>query len=223
LHRPMFNCVITNVPGPQVPMYMAGHRILACMGMAPIVNGMGLIITVFSYNGVMSMSPLSSPNLMPDLDKFTRYLWETANELEAQILALDIAKSVQEEEKAAIKMEVGSVFRAFQSYLESNPNMELPSSKIFQFDVTGEQAQNWTFDLQSEPSAINEGGSEDAVCTLQMDTAHALAMFEGKLDGTAAFMQGKLKVAGDITEAINFGKVLGAFPREEILSRITTS
>jgi WS/DGAT/MGAT family acyltransferase len=86
LHNPVFNVVITNVPGPQFDMYMAGHKLLALMGMAPLVDGMGLLITVLSYNGVLSISPTSSPAVMPDLDVFARYLRESANELEAAVV-----------------------------------------------------------------------------------------------------------------------------------------
>jgi WS/DGAT/MGAT family acyltransferase len=86
MHNPVFNVVITNVPGPQLDMYMAGHKLLATMGMAPLVDGMGLLITVLSYNGVLSISPTSSPAVMPDLDVFTRHLREAANELEAALL-----------------------------------------------------------------------------------------------------------------------------------------
>jgi WS/DGAT/MGAT family acyltransferase len=81
-HRPLFNVVITNVPGPQAPLYMDGKLLLANMGMAPIFDGMGLIIPVLSYNGVLSFSPTTAANIMPDVDKFTRYLREAANFLE---------------------------------------------------------------------------------------------------------------------------------------------
>lgn len=81
-HRPLFNLVITNVPGPQVPLYMAGKKLLANMGFAPIFDGMGLIIPVLSYNGVLSFSPTTASNIMPDVDLFTRYLREAANTLE---------------------------------------------------------------------------------------------------------------------------------------------
>ncbi len=82
LHRPLFNLVITNVPGPQIPLYMNGRLMLANMGMAPIFDGMGLIIPVLSYNGVLSFSPTTAANVMPDVDLFTRYLRESANTLE---------------------------------------------------------------------------------------------------------------------------------------------
>jgi hypothetical protein len=81
-HNPFFNVVITNVPGPQIPLYMAGHKLIVNMGTAPIFDGMGLIMPVCSYNGTLSISPTSAANLMPDLDIFTRYIRESANELE---------------------------------------------------------------------------------------------------------------------------------------------
>ncbi|MFT5670721.1 MAG: diacylglycerol O-acyltransferase [Glaciecola sp.] len=81
-HNPFFNVVITNVPGPQIPLYLAGHKLVVNMGAAPIFDGMGLIIPICSYNGTISISPTSAVNLMPDLDNFTRYIRESANELE---------------------------------------------------------------------------------------------------------------------------------------------
>ena len=85
-HRPLFNLVITNVPGPQLPLYMDGKLLLANMGFAPIFDGMGLIIPVLSYNGVLSFSPTTASNIMPDVDLFTRYLREAANTLEQHII-----------------------------------------------------------------------------------------------------------------------------------------
>ena len=81
-HNPFFNVVITNVPGPQIPLYLAGHKLIVNMGTAPIFDGMGLIMPICSYNGTISISPTSAVNLMPDLDDFTRYIRESANELE---------------------------------------------------------------------------------------------------------------------------------------------
>ncbi|MEM1202771.1 MAG: wax ester/triacylglycerol synthase family O-acyltransferase [Acidobacteriota bacterium] len=68
---PIFNLVITNVPGPQIPLYVAGSRLLAHAGMAPIFDGMGLILPVFSYDGTLAISAVSSPALMPDIDALT--------------------------------------------------------------------------------------------------------------------------------------------------------
>jgi diacylglycerol O-acyltransferase len=84
-HNPFFNVIITNVPGPQIPLYLAGHKLVVNMGTAPIFDGMGLIMPICSYNGTISISPTSAANLMPDLDNFTRYIRESANELEEAV------------------------------------------------------------------------------------------------------------------------------------------
>ena len=85
-HNPLFNVVITNVPRPQIPIYLAGHKLVVNMGRAPIFDGMGLIIPICSYNGTLSISPTSSANLMPNLDMFTRYIRKSANELELAVM-----------------------------------------------------------------------------------------------------------------------------------------
>ncbi|MEM6967692.1 MAG: wax ester/triacylglycerol synthase family O-acyltransferase, partial [Bacteroidota bacterium] len=77
-HKPVFNVTITNVPGPNFPLYLNGHKLLSIMGMAPIIDGMGLIITILSYDGLLTISPTSDANSMPDIDDFTRYIRESA-------------------------------------------------------------------------------------------------------------------------------------------------
>ncbi len=84
-HRPIFNLVITNVPGPQVPLYVAGARLLAHVGAAPIFDGMGLILPIFSYAGSLAVGATSSRDVMPDVDVFTGFLSDALDELEAAI------------------------------------------------------------------------------------------------------------------------------------------
>jgi len=79
---PPFNVIITNVPGPQTPFYLAGHKLLFNMGMGPIYHGVGLIIPVLSYNGSLTISPTSCAKLMPDIELFCRYIRASVIELE---------------------------------------------------------------------------------------------------------------------------------------------
>ncbi|MGY1746401.1 WS/DGAT/MGAT family O-acyltransferase [Blastococcus sp. SYSU D00695] len=51
LSRRMFNLVITNVPGPQVPLFAAGARMLEVFPVVPLVRGQGLTIGMTSYDG----------------------------------------------------------------------------------------------------------------------------------------------------------------------------
>ena len=82
-HRPIFNLVITNVPGPQIPLYVAGARLLTNIGAAPLFDGMGLILPIFSYAGQLAIGATSSREVMPDVDVFAGYLRDSLDELAA--------------------------------------------------------------------------------------------------------------------------------------------
>jgi WS/DGAT/MGAT family acyltransferase len=84
--KPPFNLIITNVPGSQIPLYLAGHKLLYTMGTGPIYDGAGLMIPVLSYNGNLTFSPTSCEKIMPDIEVFCRYIRESANELELAAL-----------------------------------------------------------------------------------------------------------------------------------------
>lgn len=79
-----FNCVVTNVPGPQFPLYMAGARLVTQYGLGPIFDGMGVIFPVFSYGGQITVSFNSCRKVVPDPDAFAGYIQETFDELIAQ-------------------------------------------------------------------------------------------------------------------------------------------
>ncbi len=65
-HRPFFNVTITNVPGPPVDLYMAGAKIHAVHGMAPILDGLGLLLVVLSYRQRISIGITSCEQIVPD-------------------------------------------------------------------------------------------------------------------------------------------------------------
>jgi hypothetical protein len=78
-----FNCVITNVPGPQFPLYSAGAKLVTQFGLGPIFDGMGLIFPVFSYNGQITITVNSCREMMPDPDFFAKCLQQSYDELKA--------------------------------------------------------------------------------------------------------------------------------------------
>jgi WS/DGAT/MGAT family acyltransferase len=207
MHNPLFNVVITNVPGPQIDMYMAGHKLLALMGMAPLIDGMGLLITVLSYNGVLSISPTSSPAVMPDLDVFTRNLRESANELEAAVLPhreRDIEANTSDAQAAA---ELAADFVSqMRSTLEHAPAGRSLGEGKFHLRITGADEKSWTIDLHDR--SVTEGNGTPADATLTIRDAHLAEILRGNLDPQIAFVQGKLRVDGDINKAIEFGSLL---------------
>ena len=60
--------MISNVPGPQFPLYMAGAQLEANYPVSVITDGMGLNITVMSYMGHMDFGIVADREQMPDLE-----------------------------------------------------------------------------------------------------------------------------------------------------------
>ena len=63
----MHNLVVSNVPGPQVPLYYLGSEVKAMYPLGPIFHGSGLNITVMSLTGKLDVGLVSCPELLPDL------------------------------------------------------------------------------------------------------------------------------------------------------------
>jgi diacylglycerol O-acyltransferase / wax synthase len=91
--RPTWNLVISNVPGPQVPLYCAGARLDANYPVSVITDGMGLNITVMSYCGHLDFGLVADRDQMPDLWKMIDWLKESLEELRPKKRARRQAKS----------------------------------------------------------------------------------------------------------------------------------
>jgi len=63
---PVFNTIITNVPGPNFPLYSMGSRMVTSFGLGPITHGLGLFQPVIGYNGQITVSAISCREMMPD-------------------------------------------------------------------------------------------------------------------------------------------------------------
>jgi hypothetical protein len=83
-----FNLVVTNVPGPQVPLYMLGARMHDNFGFLPLMDGLCLGIVLFSYAGTLCWGFTCDWDLLPDLHDFV----------------LDIQASFAELQDAAAKL-----------------------------------------------------------------------------------------------------------------------
>ena len=65
---PIQNLVISNVPGPPIPLYVAGARITGIYPFGPLIEGAGLNITVLSNMGSMDIGVIACPDIAPDID-----------------------------------------------------------------------------------------------------------------------------------------------------------
>jgi diacylglycerol O-acyltransferase len=83
-HRPLYNVAISTVPGPPVPLYFSGARMVASYPFGPLLDGVGLNITVMSYGDHMEFGFLTAPNVLPDIWTMANLVPEVSAELVAR-------------------------------------------------------------------------------------------------------------------------------------------
>ena len=71
---PAFNVVISNIPGPSIPVYFCGARLLAHYPLSVVTDGLGLNITVISYLGHMDFGLIADRDTVPDVEVMARHL-----------------------------------------------------------------------------------------------------------------------------------------------------
>jgi hypothetical protein len=81
---PLANVVISNVPGPQLPLYAAGARMTSYWPMSIVEHGLGLNITVLSYAGSMDFGFTTALNVVGDARELSAALAESLAELQAR-------------------------------------------------------------------------------------------------------------------------------------------
>ncbi|HZB77833.1 MAG TPA: WSD1 family O-acyltransferase, partial [Solirubrobacteraceae bacterium] len=77
----LFNLLVTNVPGPQFPLYLLGRELRDLFPVAFLPKGHALAVAVMSYDGGMDFGLLGDYDAMPDLDAFGELLADSADEL----------------------------------------------------------------------------------------------------------------------------------------------
>jgi WS/DGAT/MGAT family acyltransferase len=90
----LHNCMVTNVPGPNQPLYLLGAKLVHWGGMGPLADGMSLIWNPTSYCGKMFISLTSSPNIVPDPDYLARCLLDSYEEM--RVVANQETPKIQE-------------------------------------------------------------------------------------------------------------------------------
>ena len=86
-HRPIHNVIISNVPGPSFPLYLAGARLVMLAPLGPIMEGAGLNITVISYMDRIDVGLIACRESIPDV-------WELADDFTASMAELEKAAGV---------------------------------------------------------------------------------------------------------------------------------
>ncbi len=83
LSRRVYNLVVTNVPGPQFPLYAAGAPMVGAYPVVPLSKGQALSIGATSYNGGMYYGLNADRDAMPDVDDLASFLVHALAELKS--------------------------------------------------------------------------------------------------------------------------------------------
>jgi diacylglycerol O-acyltransferase len=97
-----FNLVVTNVPGPQFPLYLLGREMRALFPMVPLALNQAVCVGIMSYNGTLYFGLIGDYDAMSDLDSLALDLEASIEELSAAVPKRKRAKA-RKPKKAAAK------------------------------------------------------------------------------------------------------------------------
>src|SRR5438309_11758440 len=99
-----------------------------------------------------------------------------------------------------VQMTPDQIVDAMPEYLI--PEKAATTNATIQFDLSGDGGGRWWVKIHDGQAESGKGDAESPNLTINMDAKDYVKMSLGQLDGTAAFMQGKLKIKGDMGLAI---------------------
>lgn len=76
-HSPIYNTVVTNVPGSRVPLYFCGAKMVAMYGTGPVFDGMAMINPIYSYGDTIAISFTADRDVLPDPENYAAALRES--------------------------------------------------------------------------------------------------------------------------------------------------
>jgi WS/DGAT/MGAT family acyltransferase len=83
----VFNLVVTNVPGPQMPLYMLGRELESIYPMVPLAQNTALGIAIMSYNGQLNFGLTADYDALPDVETLVEELRSSIEELLSAAIA----------------------------------------------------------------------------------------------------------------------------------------
>ncbi|MBQ0788218.1 MAG: DUF1298 domain-containing protein, partial [Oceanihabitans sp.] len=191
-------------------LYLNGHKVVSIFGLTPVVDGFGLIIAAFSYNGQVSITTTSDSKTMPDADLFSRYIRESANELESQIANLGKGKSTSKTKE--VKSKSTPFFTALKKYLKANPKEVKACKGIYQMQLDlGDRTDGWELDLTKTAAVIKKKKNVDPKVLIEIEDENLFALYKGKLLLEELKIQGRIKITGTAASKAKFMKLLTAF------------
>lgn len=83
------NTTLTNVPGPQTPLYLAGAKLVTQFGLGPVLDGLGIFHAALSYCGEITLTIAADRDKLPDPAVYAEFLQASYDELLAAAAGVD--------------------------------------------------------------------------------------------------------------------------------------
>jgi putative sterol carrier protein len=105
-------------------------------------------------------------------------------------------------------MAITSVKEALDGILNADPSKVAGINAVILFDLSGEGGGKWTLKLADGKIGLEEGETDSPAMTLSMSAQDFVTMTNGDLNPMAAFMQGKIRITGDMSLAMRLQNIL---------------
>jgi hypothetical protein len=80
------NLVVTNVPGPPMPLYLGGARLLELFPVAPVMGNLTVVVAVLSYTGQLNMTAVTDGGGCPDVEVFAQGVRRALDDVARSVL-----------------------------------------------------------------------------------------------------------------------------------------
>ena len=110
---------------------------------------------------------------------------------------------------------LSETMQTIENVINENPEPISEMQLIYQFDITGNEEGTYQLHLQDGLAKVSKGVETPAACTLIMSLENFHKFLSGSLNGTMAFMTGKLKIKGDMTKALKLETLLKQYNLSE--------
>ena len=106
---------------------------------------------------------------------------------------------------------IDEVFKMIDAALKEDPSRSQGLDAVYQFNLSGDEEGTYQVVLRPDGSYAGAGELETSNCTLSMESEDFKKLVQGEMNGTQAFLSGKLRIDGDMGLALRLQDVLSAY------------
>ncbi|WP_449355311.1 SCP2 sterol-binding domain-containing protein [Virgibacillus natechei] len=107
--------------------------------------------------------------------------------------------------------ELNEIFKEIDAAITADPSHAKGVEAVYQFNLDSGDSGIYQLVLRGDESYATEGEKEKPDCTLNMGADDFKKMVDGELNGTKAFMSGRLKIKGNMGLALKLQDILGSY------------